>query len=172
MVPSCTVPVRCNQVRKRHPAPALLQRLLLVDRNDRGLQRIHLLDAVFLQGGVVAAVVSDFVEDRSLQKIRSRHLGRVFRPLPSLPGLPVADLRVGREQQHVSLSNIAEFEREDEARVVGVTLQRQRQFGRGAEPVAVDAPPVVAPVLVLCEEFLHASLGILLLEGTESLLIA
>ena len=89
-----------------------------------------------------------------------------------LPGLPVTDLCVGREQKHVSLSNIAEFKRENEARVVGVALQRQRQFGRGAKPVAVDAPPSVAPVIVLCEEFLDAPLRVLLLEGTKSLLLA
>jgi len=68
--------------------------------------------------------------------------------LPGLPGLPVSDLGVSREQQHVSLSNIAEFDREDEARIVGVALQRQRQFRRRAEPIAVDPPPVVTPGVV------------------------
>ena len=71
-----------------------------------------------------------------------------------MPGLPVADLRVGSEQEHVALAWLAKLERQHQARIVRVALQRERQFRRGAEPFAVDAPPVGAGNVVVLEEFI------------------
>ena len=118
----------------------------------------------------MAAVVPDLVEDGSLQKIGPRHRPAVDLTLPGLPRLPVADLRVGREQQHVSFSRLAQFERKDETRVVGIALKRQSQFRRRTEPIAIDAPPVVAlggvaPGVVLAEEIVDLP-PVFLVDGT------
>ena len=118
----------------------------------------------------MAAVVPDLVEDGSLQKIGPRHRAAVDLTLPGLPRLPVADLRVGREQQHVSFSRLAQFERKDETRVVGIALKRQSQFRRRTEPIAIDAPPVVAlggvaPGVVLAEEIVDLP-PVFLVDGT------
>src|SRR6266566_6908058 len=98
--------------------------------------------------------MADLVEDRALEQVWPRHLHAVRLARPGLPGLPVADLRVGSEQEHVALAGLADLERQHEARIVRVALQRERQFGRGAEPFAVDAPPVGTYDIVLLEEFI------------------
>ena len=105
-----------------------------------------------LERGVVAAVVADLVEDRAFEQVRACHLQAAQLAGPGLPGLPVADLRVAGEQQHVALAGLAKLEREHEARVVGVALQRKRQFRRGAKPLAVDAPPIGAGEVIFPEE--------------------
>ena len=93
---------RRDEVGQRHAAPTLLQRFLLVDRDNAGLQSIHLVDAVLLERGVVAAVMADLVEDRAFEQVGPVTL-RVDLQLHVLPGQPVADLRVGSEQSTSTL---------------------------------------------------------------------
>ena len=57
------------------------------------------------------------------------------------PREPVADLGVGRKQKHVTLSRRAALQRKDQARVVRVADQIERERLRRAEPIGVDAPP-------------------------------
>src|SRR6516225_357493 len=96
--------------------------------------------------------MADLVEDRALEQVWPRHLHAVRLARPGLPGLPIADLRVGSEQEHVALAGLAELERQYEARIVRVALQRKRKLRRGAEPFTVDAPPVGAGNVVVLEE--------------------
>src|SRR6516225_10128763 len=98
--------------------------------------------------------MADLVEDRALEEVWPRHLHAIRLARPGLPGLPIADLRVGSKQEHVALAGLVGLERQHKARIVRVALQGERQFGRGAEPFAVDAPPVGTCEIVLLEEII------------------
>src|SRR6476659_8233594 len=98
--------------------------------------------------------MTDLVEDCALEQVWPSHLHTVRVARPRLPRLPIAHLRVGSEQEHVALTGLADLERQHEARIIRVALQREGQFGRGAEPFAVDAPPLGACDIVLLEEFI------------------
>jgi hypothetical protein len=75
--------------------------------------------------------------------------------LPILPRKPTSDLRVGGEKKNVTCSDLAEFQGHDEACVIGVALQRQREFRRWSQPVAVNPSPldVLLRLLVKVERF-------------------
>ena len=91
----------------------------------------------------MAAVVADLVQDRPFEEVVD---GRDLSPGLVLlvgPRQPVPDLGVAHEQGDLPLARLAEFQRQDEARVVRVAVQVERELLGGAEPVAVDPPPVI-----------------------------
>ena len=82
--------------------------------------------------------MADLVEDRTLEQIGSGDGFAADRPGPLLPGQPVADLRVGGEQQHIA---VGQFDRQHQAGIVGQAVELQREFRRARQPIGVDAPP-------------------------------
>ena len=70
---------------KRHIAPMLLHRHVVIDgdRSDRKLR--HQFEAFVAQGRIVAAVVADLIEDRARQKVRPGNGAIIEAPLQILP---------------------------------------------------------------------------------------
>jgi len=70
----------------------------------------------------MAAMMAHLVKDGALQQIGSSHrLVTVQTPLHLLPGQPIADLRIRREQQHFAAGR--ELDRQYKARVVGRRIE-------------------------------------------------
>src|SRR5688500_9957719 len=62
-------------------------------------------------------------------------------PLISVPGFPVPNLSVRREQQDAPTAH--ELNSEDQARIVGVTIELERKLAGCTQPIIIDVAPEV-----------------------------
>ena len=100
--------------------PTFLLRHRLVDREHGDAQICHLLEAVLPQGRIVAAVVPDLVEDGAFEQVAPRNRPVADLPFQALPRQPIADLRVGREQQHIA---VRKLDRQSQAGIIGEAIK-------------------------------------------------
>src|SRR5271166_1944879 len=114
----------------------------MVDWKKGGQTVRHQLQPVLAQCRIVAAVVAYLVEDGALQQVCRRYLlVAVQCPVYLLPGQPIADLGVRREQQHLAAGR--QLDRQYQTRVIGRRVEVQRKLRGSSQPVLIDPPPTL-----------------------------
>src|SRR5882724_2679876 len=127
-----------------HFSPADPFRIGLIGRNERGQVRAgHKLKTILLQRGIMAAMMADLIEYRAREQIVARYRLVSYFPLYVLPAQPIADLGVPDEQHDAT--GFQELERQHETRIVGPLVDLDGEIGTDAEPVIVDATPILIP---------------------------
>src|SRR5262245_39298780 len=86
-------------------------------------------------------MMADLVEYSTCEKVWACDRLVCNAPLDVLPAQPVANLCVRGEQQDTA--GIDELECQDKARVVGSVIELHGQISADAEPIVIDAPPVL-----------------------------